>query len=271
MWKRGKTTRHAGRAAPVIHATACGSTIHDLAVPGKRGREGERERERRRVRKTGKEGKGGRRNMTYIISGRRCPCYCCDNLHNSSPYQSLTTAPMILLIAYGNPLRRDDGAGHVLADRLEKTWRGQGLAVQRLDVLQLTPELATEIADPAVDLVVFADAQPGCPGRGPALILQMLRPATTAPAPRAASHPRNAARQCRRAMPHTPAGLADYRARSRFRHWRRPERKCTKRPERHPGPAQNHAGGLAPRCRPRRLATPTRPTPASSTHIGALP
>lgn len=108
---------------------------------------------------------------------------------------------MILLIAYGNPLRRDDGAGHVLADRLEKTWRGRGLAVQRLDVLQLTPELAAEIADPAVDLVVFADAQPGCPGRGPALILQMLRPATTAPAPGPHLTPEtllaNAAEQCR--------------------------------------------------------------------------
>ncbi len=102
---------------------------------------------------------------------------------------------MLLLIAHGNPMRRDEGAGHVLADRLEKTWRERGIAVRRLDVLQLTPELALDVADPAVGWVVFVDAQPGRPDRGPALIMQMVR---AAPAP-FAEHL-------------TPAGLLAYAA-----------------------------------------------------------
>ncbi|GIK39864.1 MAG: hydrogenase [Chloroflexota bacterium] len=66
---------------------------------------------------------------------------------------------MILLISYGNDLRRDDGAGLVLADLIEQSWRIHQVAVKRLSVHQLLPELAEEIARPEVSAVVFVDAR----------------------------------------------------------------------------------------------------------------
>ncbi|NJN95665.1 MAG: hydrogenase [Anaerolineales bacterium] len=66
---------------------------------------------------------------------------------------------MILLIGYGNDLRRDDGAGLILAERLERVWRNQGVAAKLLPVHQLTPELAAEIAEPDISTVVFVDAR----------------------------------------------------------------------------------------------------------------
>lgn len=66
---------------------------------------------------------------------------------------------MILLIGYGNSLRRDDGAGLILAERLDHAWRGQGVAVKHLPVHQLTPELAAEMAEPEIDAVIFVDAR----------------------------------------------------------------------------------------------------------------
>ena len=58
-----------------------------------------------------------------------------------------------LVIGYGNDLRSDDGAGRVVADRISDL-ELPGVAVR--SVLQLTPELALEMAE--VDTVVFVDA-----------------------------------------------------------------------------------------------------------------
>ena len=58
-----------------------------------------------------------------------------------------------LVIGYGNDLRSDDGAGRVVADRVERLGL-PGVTVRSLS--QLVPELALEIA--VVDLVVFVDA-----------------------------------------------------------------------------------------------------------------
>lgn len=66
---------------------------------------------------------------------------------------------MILILACGNELREDDGAGLVLAERLERAWRLQGHAVRRVAVQQLTPELATEVVQPEVTAVVFVDTR----------------------------------------------------------------------------------------------------------------
>lgn len=66
---------------------------------------------------------------------------------------------MILLIGYGNDLRRDDGVGLVLAGLIEQSWRALGVAVTRLSVHQLLPELAEEIAGPEISAVVFVDAR----------------------------------------------------------------------------------------------------------------
>lgn len=66
---------------------------------------------------------------------------------------------MILLISYGNNLRRDDGAGLVLAETIEQVWQSQKVAVRRVAVHQLTPELAEDIARPEVGAVVFMDTR----------------------------------------------------------------------------------------------------------------
>lgn len=63
----------------------------------------------------------------------------------------------LLFIAYGNTLRRDDGAGLALAEKLLPLLRDQGLQVELITIQQLTPELALDIADPNLDGVCFFD------------------------------------------------------------------------------------------------------------------
>ncbi len=66
---------------------------------------------------------------------------------------------MVLILAYGNNLRRDDGAGFVLADSLEKLFFEAGVDVKRIDSHQLGPELALEIAGNDVASVLFVDTR----------------------------------------------------------------------------------------------------------------
>lgn len=66
---------------------------------------------------------------------------------------------MILVMACGNRLRRDDGAGLLLAEKLERLFLGRRLKVRRIAVQQLTPELAEIIACAEVSEVVFVDAR----------------------------------------------------------------------------------------------------------------
>ena len=63
---------------------------------------------------------------------------------------------MIVLIGYGNPLRRDDGAGPVLA-RMVEAWGGRD-DMKVLTPHQLVPELAEDLAESGVTAVVFLDA-----------------------------------------------------------------------------------------------------------------
>ncbi len=58
-----------------------------------------------------------------------------------------------LVIGYGNDLRSDDGAGRVVADRIEALGL-PGIEVRSMS--QLTPELSLQIA--GTDRVVFVDA-----------------------------------------------------------------------------------------------------------------
>lgn len=70
---------------------------------------------------------------------------------------------MILLIGYGNPLRRDDGAGPALAGMLEA--RGGRNDLRVITVHQLVPELAQDLAAVDVAAVLFLDASVGgCTG-----------------------------------------------------------------------------------------------------------
>jgi hydrogenase maturation protease len=66
---------------------------------------------------------------------------------------------MILIIGYGNSLRGDDGAGLVLAERLEEAWQDRQVEVERLALHQLTPELILEISREEVTSVVFVDTR----------------------------------------------------------------------------------------------------------------
>lgn len=66
-----------------------------------------------------------------------------------------------LIIGIGNPLRRDDGAGWRLAERLAASLQAAGQAVHLRQVQQLLPELAEEIAELEVDAIIFADVAAG--------------------------------------------------------------------------------------------------------------
>ncbi len=68
------------------------------------------------------------------------------------------TANTWLIIGYGNSLRRDDGAGLLLASRLADALARRGIAVELIQTHQLTLELAPELALPQVALVLFVDA-----------------------------------------------------------------------------------------------------------------
>lgn len=87
----------------------------------------------------------------------------------------------VLVIGYGNPLRGDDGIGWRAADELEKRWAGHGLA--RLSFLQLTPEMAEDVAGAAA--VLFIDASCDIPPG--AVDCREVEP-TPAGAPRSFTH-----------------------------------------------------------------------------------
>ena len=65
-----------------------------------------------------------------------------------------------LVVAVGNPLRGDDGVGAAVVERA----RADGLLDRAVvhSVIQLTPELAADVAD--ATLVVIVDARAGGPG-----------------------------------------------------------------------------------------------------------
>ncbi|MEZ4712934.1 MAG: hydrogenase maturation protease [Caldilineaceae bacterium] len=63
-----------------------------------------------------------------------------------------------MFIAYGNPLRRDDGAGLALAEQFSRAWCGLGATVQLIAAQQLVPELAADIAESGAAHVLFFDA-----------------------------------------------------------------------------------------------------------------
>ncbi len=71
------------------------------------------------------------------------------------------TDQYLLIIAYGNSLRRDDGAGLILAEILTQRWLTQNYPVRLRLVHQLSPELALDLAAPAVMAVLFVDAAVG--------------------------------------------------------------------------------------------------------------
>jgi hydrogenase maturation protease len=78
---------------------------------------------------------------------------------SSKEIDTLGVVLMILIMAWGNSLRRDDGAGLVLAEKLEQLCLTRRLKVRRIAVQQPTPELAEIIAGTEVTDVVFVDTR----------------------------------------------------------------------------------------------------------------
>lgn len=66
---------------------------------------------------------------------------------------------MKLLIACGNNLRQDDGAGLLLADGLAARWQAEKRPFRHIQVQQLVPELALDIAAEEVKEVWFVDSR----------------------------------------------------------------------------------------------------------------
>ncbi len=64
----------------------------------------------------------------------------------------------VLLIAVGNPLRRDDGIAHRVLDILDP---GLAARATALAVHQLTPEISEDFSRHEVVIVIDADLQPG--------------------------------------------------------------------------------------------------------------
>jgi hydrogenase maturation protease len=64
----------------------------------------------------------------------------------------------ILIIGYGNPLRRDDGAGPLVATKLARYWAKVGIPARLITDIQLMPEMAEDIASNDVQQVVFVDS-----------------------------------------------------------------------------------------------------------------
>ena len=80
---------------------------------------------------------------------------------------------MILILAYGNSLRRDDGSGPALGESLNRVWSERGIDCRLLLSHQLFPEHSEEIARPGVNAVVFCDAEDR--GNGPFSTLHFSR------------------------------------------------------------------------------------------------
>ncbi len=77
----------------------------------------------------------------------------------------------ILVIGYGNTLRRDDALGCLIADAVER-WQRPG--VRSMSLAQLTPELAADLA--AAETVVFVDARKCSPSAEPTVQVEPLSP-----------------------------------------------------------------------------------------------
>jgi hydrogenase maturation protease len=67
----------------------------------------------------------------------------------------------VLVIGYGNTLRRDDGAGCLVADEV-RSWARPN--VRALSVFQLTPELADDLS--SSQMAIFVDARVDAPSAG---------------------------------------------------------------------------------------------------------
>ncbi len=71
--------------------------------------------------------------------------------------KSVNAPVNVLIIGYGNSLRRDDGAGLLLAEALFARRHAAGLPVDLITAHQLAPEMAVDIAESRAGVVLFVD------------------------------------------------------------------------------------------------------------------
>lgn len=88
----------------------------------------------------------------------------------------------LLIIACGNPYRRDDGAGLLLGKRLADECRERGISVRLQQVHQLLPELAVEIANQRVALICFVDCRVARRSTDREVIMERVYPVDATPA-----------------------------------------------------------------------------------------
>ncbi len=86
--------------------------------------------------------------------------------------------PVLLIIAYGNTLRGDDGAGPVLGELIERCCKQRSIPARLQVGHQLTPEMALDMIRPDIGQVLFCDTRVA--GRGDCdrgVAFESLRPA----------------------------------------------------------------------------------------------
>lgn len=81
---------------------------------------------------------------------------------------------MLLIIAYGNTLRGDDGAGVILGENLEQQCRRRAMAAELLVCHQLSPELVLEMIRPGIAGVVFTDTRIATRDTGAEIAIESL-------------------------------------------------------------------------------------------------
>jgi hydrogenase maturation protease len=80
----------------------------------------------------------------------------------------------VLVIGYGNSLRRDDGAGLLLAQELVSRWNQSGLPATLLTAHQLDPELAVDVVNSEAEIILFVDAAIPTDAHSPAVELSRI-------------------------------------------------------------------------------------------------
>jgi hydrogenase maturation protease len=87
--------------------------------------------------------------------------------------------PRVLIIAYGNPLRSDDGVAWRAAEQLQRKFPGQEVKIQTLH--QLSPELAESISRSELTIFIDAASSPANSGEVQVQPLDSDAPSTEAP------------------------------------------------------------------------------------------
>ncbi|MFN3421634.1 MAG: hydrogenase maturation protease [Armatimonadota bacterium] len=65
--------------------------------------------------------------------------------------------PKVLVVGYGNPLRGDDGVGWVVAEKLKELTLSEAVSIQTC--IQLTPELAADLSEAEIAILIDARAE----------------------------------------------------------------------------------------------------------------